>query len=76
MGKPNKPSYKIPLSIRPLINFNLDKCSQGEKILVVGGGNSAAEYAYELAEQNNQVTLVYRKDKFSCLNPDNESILN
>ncbi len=75
MGKPNKPSYKIPLSIRPLINFNLDKCSQGEKILVVGGGNSAAEYAYELAEQNNQVTLVYRKDKFSRLNPDNESIL-
>ncbi len=43
MGKPNKPSYKIPPSIKQFVNFNLDKCSKGEKILVVGGGNSAAE---------------------------------
>jgi thioredoxin reductase (NADPH) len=75
MGKPNMPSYKIPPSIKPLINFNLDKCSEHEKVLVVGGGNSAAEYAYELAEQNNNVTLVYRKDKFSRLNPENENII-
>jgi len=75
MGKPNKPSYKIPPSIKSLVNFNLDKCNENEKILVVGGGNSAAEYAYELAEQNNTVTLVYRKDKFSRLNPENEHII-
>ncbi len=76
MGKPNKPSYKIPPSIKSLVNFNLDKCSENEKILVVGGGNSAAEYAYELAEQNNIVTLVYRKEKFSRLNPENEKIIH
>ncbi len=75
MGKPNKPSYKIPPSIKSFVNFNLDKCGENEKILVVGGGNSAAEYAYELAEHNNNVTLVYRKDKFSRLNPENERIL-
>ena len=75
MGKPNKPSYKMPPSIKSLINFNLDKCGCNEKILVVGGGNSAAEYAYELAEQNNNVTLVYRKDKFGRLNPENEKII-
>lgn len=75
MGKPNKPSYKIPPSIKEFVNFNLDKCSQGEKILVVGGGNSAAEYAYELADEGNTVTLVYRKAEFSRLNPDNEDIL-
>jgi thioredoxin reductase (NADPH) len=75
MGKPNKPSYKIPPSIKEYVNFNLDKCSEGEKILVVGGGNSAAEYAYELADENNTVTLVYRKDKFTRLNPENEEIL-
>jgi thioredoxin reductase (NADPH) len=75
MGKPNKPSYKIPPSIKSLVNFNLDKCSEHEKILVVGGGNSAAEYAYELAEQKNTVTLVYRKEKFSRLNPENEQII-
>ena len=75
MGKPNKPSYKIPPSIKEFVNFNLDKCSEGEKILVVGGGNSAAEYAYELADENNTITLVYRKDEFTRLNPENEDIL-
>eukprot|EP01156_Anaeramoeba_ignava_P024501 Anaeramoba_ignava/c8572_g1_i2.p1 GENE.c8572_g1_i2~~c8572_g1_i2.p1 ORF type:complete len:221 (-),score=-11.16 c8572_g1_i2:149-811(-) len=75
MGKPNKPGYKIPPSVKSLVNFNLDKCGENEKVLVVGGGNSAAEYAYELAEHNNNVTLVYRKDKFSRLNPENERIV-
>lgn len=75
MGKPNKPSYKIPPSIKAQVNFNLDKCSTNEKILVVGGGNSAAEYAYDLADQNNNVTMVYRKPEFSRLNETNEEIL-
>ncbi|XOB62227.1 NAD(P)-binding domain-containing protein [Campylobacterota bacterium DY0563] len=75
MGKPNKPAYKIPPSIKEFVNFNLDKCNEGEKILVVGGGNSAAEYAYELADEGNVVTLVYRKDEFTRLNPENEDIL-
>ncbi|MGM0519475.1 MAG: NAD(P)-binding domain-containing protein [Campylobacterota bacterium] len=75
MGKPNKPSYKIPPSIKANVNFNLDKCSSNEKILVVGGGNSAAEYAYDLADQDNNVTLVYRKPEFSRLNEINEKTL-
>lgn len=74
MGKPNKPDYKIPPSIRQTVNFNLDKCSQGEKVLVVGGGNSAAEYAIELCETNT-VTLNYRRDKFVRLNDTNEEQL-
>jgi predicted ATPase len=53
----------------------LQNIGSNEKILVVGGGNSAAEYAYELAEQNNTVTLVYRKAKFGRLNPENEKII-
>ncbi|WP_294966973.1 NAD(P)-binding domain-containing protein [Sulfurimonas sp.] len=75
MGKPNKPSYKIPPSIKEYVNYNLDKCSKGEKILVVGGGNSASEYAYELADEGNTVTLVYRKADFTRLNPENEDII-
>jgi thioredoxin reductase (NADPH) len=74
MGKPNKPDYKIPPSIRQIVNFNLDKCSRNEKILVVGGGNSAAEYALELSKTNN-VTLNYRRDKFTRLNDINEKLL-
>ena len=75
MGKPNKPDYKLPRSIKTQINFNLDKCSSNEKILIVGGGNSAAEYAYDLADLNNNITLVYRKAEFSRLNETNENIL-
>lgn len=74
MGKPNKPDYKIPPSIKERVNFNLDKCSQGEKLLLVGGGNSAAEYAIELSKTNT-VTLNYRQAKFSRLNDINEKIL-
>ena len=62
MGKPNKPNYKIPLEIQKNVNFNLDNCSKNEKILVVGGGNSAAEYAYSLALDDNIVTIAYRKE--------------
>ncbi len=75
MGKPNKPSYKIPPSIRSRVHFNIDKCGVNEKILVVGGGNSAAEYAYFLADSND-VTLNYRRDKFTRLNPENEKIVD
>ena len=70
MGKPNKPDYTLPVSLKERINFNLDKCSQGEKLLLVGGGNSAVEYAIELSKTNN-VTLNYRKDTFSRLNDIN-----
>lgn len=70
MGKPNKPDYKIPRSLNPVVNFNLDKCGSHEKILVVGGGNSAVEYAISLSS-NNIVTLAYRKSNFTRLNAIN-----
>ncbi|MDX4011811.1 NAD(P)-binding domain-containing protein [Aliarcobacter skirrowii] len=75
MGKPNKPDYKIPIEIQKNVNFNLDSCSKNEKILVVGGGNSAAEYAYSLALDDNIVTLAYRKESFRRLNKINENML-
>jgi len=74
MGKPNKPSYKVPASIRSLVNYNLDKCSNGEKILVVGGGDSAVEYACELS-QTNEVTLTYRRESLSRPNPTNQNMI-
>ncbi|MDR0746402.1 MAG: NAD(P)-binding domain-containing protein [Helicobacteraceae bacterium] len=74
MSKPNKPNYELPSSLKQRVHFNLDSFSSGEKVLVVGGGNSAAEYAYYLSD-NNSVTLSYRKDRFSRLNPVNEDIV-
>ncbi|MCW1360330.1 NAD(P)-binding domain-containing protein [Campylobacter jejuni] len=70
MGKPNKPDYKLPLTLTKIINFNANSVLGQEKIIVVGGGNSAAEYAVDLAK-NNEITLCYRKDKFTRLNDIN-----
>jgi len=75
MGKPNKPEYKIPLKIQKIVNFNLDKCTSNENILVIGGGNSAIEYAYSLIDDKNSVTLAYRQKSFSRLNETNQNIL-
>jgi thioredoxin reductase (NADPH) len=75
MGKPNKPSYKIPPSLRTQINFNLDKCGNGEDILVVGGGDTAVEYACELSE-TNEVTLNYRRDSLTRPNPTNLEMIS
>ena len=72
MGKPNKPSYKIPASIKKRIGYTLDGCSEGEKILVVGGGDSAVEYAVDLSEKN-EVSICYRRETFRRANPTNQT---
>jgi len=71
MGKPNKPDYKIPPAIRKKVNYTTDECSSGEKILVVGGGDSAVEYAVDLSE-NNDVSICYRRETFRRANPTNQ----
>ncbi len=71
MGKPNKPSYKIPPAIRKKVNYTTDECGSGEKILVVGGGDSAVEYAVDLSA-NNEVAICYRRETFRRANPTNQ----
>jgi thioredoxin reductase (NADPH) len=75
MGKPNKPRYKFPKAIRPRLNFNLSKVEDGERVMIVGGGDTAGEYAYGLVEledmQNCTVTLNYRKAEITRMNPIN-----
>jgi thioredoxin reductase (NADPH) len=71
MGKPNKPDYKIPLEIKKKIGYTLDDCSGGEKILVVGGGDSAIEYAIDLSGKN-EVSICYRRETFRRANPTNQ----
>jgi thioredoxin reductase (NADPH) len=72
MGKPNKPDYKIPPSIKNQIHFTLDGCSQAEKVMVIGGGDSAIEYAVELCDRND-VTICYRRGTFRRANPTNQA---
>ncbi len=72
MGKPNKPDYKIPSTIKNRVNFTIDEASDGEKVLVVGGGDSAIEYAVDLCA-NNDVTICYRRESFARANPTNQA---
>ncbi len=44
---------------------------KNKNIIVVGGGDSAVESAVILATEGNNVTLSYRKDKFSRIKPQN-----
>lgn len=70
MGKPNKPQYPIPPKLRKKVNFNVNECVAGEEILVVGGGNSAVEYAIYLTNIT-KTTLNYRRAEFTRINDDN-----
>ncbi|PAF49525.1 pyridine nucleotide-disulfide oxidoreductase [Helicobacter sp. 12S02232-10] len=70
MGQPNKPSYKIPITLLKKVNYNINDCKEDEKILVVGGGNSAVEYACYLATVGD-TTLNYRRNEFTRINDSN-----
>ncbi|MGE5436684.1 MAG: NAD(P)-binding domain-containing protein [Syntrophothermus sp.] len=47
-----------------------------QKILVVGGGDSAIESALLLADEENEVTLSYRGESFSRIKPKNLEKIN
>ncbi len=79
MGRPRQPDYykAIPpiLKNEKRILFDINTRSfEGAKLLVVGGGDSAAEYAQMLSVKND-VTLSYRQASFSRLNSINEKIM-
>ena len=70
MGKPNKPEYKIPKTLSKVVNFNILECKGNEEVLVVGGGDSAVEFAYYIHDENT-VTLNYRKEALTRPNEKN-----
>lgn len=72
MGKPNKPDYKIPAGIKKRVGYTLDGCVGDEKVLVVGGGDSAVEYAVDLSDKN-EVSICYRRETFRRANPTNQT---
>lgn len=69
--KPKKPSYPIPEQVRERVFFEIPKeLPEGEKILIVGGGNTAAEIACILAGKCD-VYLSYRRPQFFRINEEN-----
>lgn len=69
--RPKKPSYPIPEEVKERVFFELPKeLPHGEKILIVGGGNTAAELACLLAGKCD-VYLSYRRPQFFRINEEN-----
>lgn len=70
MGQPNRPSYPIDAAVESRIKFDLKDHLTG-KVLVVGGGDSASEYAQFLAVQNGMSEITYRQESFHRMNEEN-----
>jgi thioredoxin reductase (NADPH) len=61
-GRPNKPDYPIPRELKDRVHFDVTSAAiAGDDVLVVGGGDSAAEYCRYLIDGGNRVTLSYRR---------------
>src|SRR5258706_268177 len=76
-GRPNKPKeYRLPPTLKERVLFDMTSQQiQNEAVLVVGGGDTAAEYVQYLRQQDNRVTLSYRKADFTRLNQQNHDAL-
>ncbi len=76
MGKPNKPDYEIPSEIKSKVFFDISSPHlAGSSVLVVGGGDSASEYAQYLVQKGAWVDFSYRGEEFKRMNPINRSSL-
>jgi thioredoxin reductase (NADPH) len=76
-GRPNKPKdYRFPPGLKERLLFDItSQHMDGEDVLVVGGGDTAAEYVEYLCRQGNRVTLSYRGAEFKRLNEQNHAML-
>ncbi|MCX6149513.1 MAG: NAD(P)-binding domain-containing protein [Ignavibacteriales bacterium] len=73
LGKPNKPAYKLPITLKEKILFDITSVEiKNSKVLVVGGGDSASEYCQFLSQDDNAVYLSYRGDEFTRMNDINK----
>jgi thioredoxin reductase (NADPH) len=76
MGKPNKPDWKIPADLRKDVVFDITSQKiEDSHVLVVGGGDSASEYAQYLVQEGNNVSFSYRKTEFLRMNDINRDSL-
>ena len=76
-GRPNKPKeYRLPPTLKERLLFDMTSQQiQNEAVLVVGGGDTAAEFVQYLRQQDNRVTLSYRKADFTRINQQNHDAL-
>src|SRR5262249_10189599 len=77
LGRPRKPSYPIPRTLKDRVLFDVTSEEIRDKdVLVVGGGDTATEYCQFLVQEGNRVVLSYRGAELTRPNPINrESVL-
>ena len=70
-GSPRK--LDVPGEEKEKVSYRLlePELIHNQKVLVVGGGDSAIESALLLADENNFVSISYRGDSFARLKPKN-----
>jgi len=75
-GSPRK--LDVPGENKQKVSYRLlePEIIHNKNILIVGGGDSAIESAMLLVEENNNVTLSYRKENFARLKPKNLERIN
>ncbi|URA11099.1 NAD(P)-binding domain-containing protein [Thermospira aquatica] len=72
LGRPNRPNYPIPSSLSERVFFDVTSHRiENQRVLVVGGGDSAAEYVQYLLQFHNTITMSYRRDSFERMNQIN-----
>jgi thioredoxin reductase (NADPH) len=75
-GSPRK--LGVPGEIKEKVYYRLlePELIHNQKILIVGGGDSAIESALMLNDEANEVTISYRAESFSRLKPKNFEKIN
>ena len=76
LGRPRKPEWSIPSALKKMITFDVTSYPvKDADVLVVGGGDSASEYAQYLVQEGNRVALSYRGQDFARMNDINRRSL-
>ena len=75
-GTPRKLGVKGEASEKVYYRLLEPELIKNQKILVVGGGDSAIEAAMLIADEGNEVTLSYRKDSFNRIKERNYNKIN
>lgn len=75
LAKPQKPDWAIPSVLRERVLYDVTSTTIRGDVLVIGGGDSASEYAQYLVQEGCAVTLSYRGESFHRMNEINRESL-
>ena len=76
LGRPRKPDWPIPAALKARTTFDITSVTlRNMDVLVVGGGDSASEYAQYLAQEGCRVVLSTRGLSFPRMNDINRTSL-